>query len=184
MNDQISTPQCAQQRAGEGAGRDPRRRLPGRGALEHVPDVGDVVLEGPRKVGVTGSDTGDRHRPLVAAVGERGELCRRLVRQGLDRHDLGPVLPVAVRDREQDRRPERPTVPDTRDDLGPVVLDRLAGAATVAALPAPEVDSDLVGRHREAGRQPLDDDREASAVRFAGRQEAEPAHDPARSGER
>ena len=68
-------------------------------------------------------------------------------------------------------------VADAGDDLGPVLLDRLARAAAVAALAAGEVDGELVGRQREPGRDALERDAERRAVRFAGGQEAESAHD-------
>ena len=78
-----------------------------------------------------------------------------------------------LRDEEQDRRAERPAVADAADDLGPVLLDRLARAAAVAALAAGQVDRELVGRQRQPGRHALDRDAERRPVRLAGGQEAE-----------
>ena len=75
-----------------------------------------------------------------------------LVVEWLDRHDLGPVLPVAVADEQQDRRAERQAVADAAEDLGPVLLDRLARAAAVAPLAAGEVDGEVVGGQGEPGR--------------------------------
>ena len=50
---------------------------------------------------------------------------------------------------------------DAGDDLGPVLLDRLAGAATVAPLASGEVDGDRLGGQGQPGRHALDDDPEA-----------------------
>ena len=69
----------------------------------------------------------------------RGEGRRLLLGQRLDLHDPGPVLPVAVRDEEEDRRAERPPVPHAGHDLGVILLDLLARAAAVAALSPREV---------------------------------------------
>ena len=65
---------------------------------------------------------------------------------------------------------------DPGRDLRPVLLDRLAGAATVAALAPGEVHGDRVGGQGQPGRDPLDDDPERAAVRLPGGQEAEPSH--------
>ena len=66
--------ELAQERPGDAAGRDARRRLARGRALEHVADVVEAVLERARQVGVAGPDAGHRRRPLVAALGERREL--------------------------------------------------------------------------------------------------------------
>ena len=169
-------PELAQERAGDAAGRDARRRLARRGALEHVADVVEAVLEGAGEVGVTGSHAGDRGRALVALDGRHLERRRRLVVERLDGHHLRPVLPVAIADEEQDRRAEGGPVPDAGHDLGAVLLDRLARAAAVAALPPGEVDRQLVGGQGEPRRDALDDRAERLAVRFARGQEAEGTH--------
>ena len=70
----------------------------------------------------------------------------------------GPVLPVPVADQEQDRRAERRAVADPAEDLGAVLLDRLARAAAVALLAAGEVDREGVGGQRQARRHALDRD--------------------------
>ena len=99
---------------------------------------------------MAGPDAGHRRRPLVAVRRRPPRARGRLVvGQRLDLHDPGPVLPVAVGDEEQDRRAEGQAVADAADDLGPVVLDRLAGAAAVAALAPGEVDRE---RRPRSGR--------------------------------
>ncbi len=72
-----------------GARRDARRRRARRGTLEDLPDIGRVVLDGAREVGVAGAGEGDR-------LGLPG------ARDGLDRHPLVPALPVQVRDGERE----------------------------------------------------------------------------------
>ena len=74
--------------------------------------------------------------PLGRGSPKRGRL---VVGQGRGLHDRAPVLPVAVRDEEEDRRPEGPSVADPGGDLRPVRLDRLPGAAAVALLAPREV---------------------------------------------
>ena len=117
-----------------------------------VADVVEAVLERAGEVRVAGPDARDRLGALVAVVGERRELGRLLVGQRPDLHDPGPVLPVAVGDLEQDRRAQRAAVADAGQDPRPVLLDRLAGAAAVAALAAGEVDGEVVLGEREARR--------------------------------
>ena len=113
---------------------------------------------------------------LLPSAADAARLRGVVVGQALDLHDRGPVLPVPVGDEEEDRRAERHAVADAGDDVGGVVLDRLAGAAPVAALAAGEVDRQLLGRQGEPGRHALDDHAERSAVRFAGRQPAQATH--------
>ncbi len=72
---------------------------------------------------------------------------------------------------------------DAAEDLGPVLLDRLAGAAAVAALAPGQVHGERVGGQAQPGRDALERDAEGRPVRLAGRQEAEPAHlQPGRDG--
>ena len=95
--------------------------------------------------------------------------------QRLDLHDPRPVLAVAVRDQQQDRRPERRPCRTPADDLGPVVLDRLARAAAVAALAPGQVDGEAASVSEQPGRHALDDHPERRAVGFARGQEAQSA---------
>jgi hypothetical protein len=161
---------------GDGPGGDAGGRLARRGSLEDVPDVREAVLEGAGQVGVAGSDPGHRGRPLVPGGDEGEELLRVGVGERLDLHDPRPVLPVAVPDEEEDRRTQGPAVADPRDDLGPVLLDLLAGAATVAALPAAQVEGDGLGGKGQPGREALDGHPEEGAVGLAGGQEAKGRH--------
>ena len=86
--------ELAQERPGDAAGRDPRRRLARGRALEHVADVVEAVLERAGEVGMTGPDAGDRRRPLVAVLG-RGAASSAASSslERLDLHDLGSSSP-------------------------------------------------------------------------------------------
>ena len=119
---------------------------------------------------------GDRCRPLVAPRRRVVEGCRGIVVEWLDGHDPGPVVPVAVGDEEEDRRAECGAVADAGEDLGLVLFDRLAGAATVALLSPGKVDRERLGGQREAGRDALDRDAQGRPVRLAGGQETEGTH--------
>ena len=169
--------ELAKERPRDPAGRDPCRGLPRRCSLEDVADVAEAVLQRPGQVGVAGPDARHGRRALVAVGGGGCELGGLLVAERLDLHHPRPVLPVAIGDHQEDRRAERRPVADARDDLGPVVLDRLARPATVAALAPGEIDREHVGRQREPGRDAVERDPERGPVQFAGGQEAEAAHD-------
>src|SRR5207249_3892995 len=91
-----------------------------------------------------------------------------------------PARRVAVLDEQQDRGPERQPVPDARDDPGPVVLDRLPGASTVATLAPGEIDDEVVLGQGEAGRDAIEGDPERRAMRLACREESEWGHRRAR----
>jgi len=130
------------------------------------------LVSGGLTVAVAGTHSRDRRRLLVATGGLRGQLGRGLVRQRLDRHHLGPVLPVAVGDEEQDRRAERASVADAGDDLGPVGLDLLPGAAAVAALASREVGYEVGLGPGKARGHALEGYTECPAVGLARRKEA------------
>ena len=138
--------------------------LAGAGALEDVADVVEAVLDGAGQVGVAGAETGDA---LDLGV------------DGLNRHLLGPVHPVAVRDPEGDGGTEGESVADAGGDLGAVLLDLHAAAAAVAALAAGHVAGNVVLGEGQARGQALDEGGEALAVTFAGGEEAETAHQEA-----
>ena len=158
------------------ARRDPGRRLAGRGPLEDVAHVVEAVLERPGQVGVARSNARDRRRSLVAAVCGRQQLTGLRIGQRRHLHDLGPVLPVTVVDEQQDRRAEGRPMPDAAQDLGTVLLDRLARAPAVPALPAREVHRQRVLGQRQARRHALDRGAKGRSVQFAGGQEAEGGH--------
>jgi hypothetical protein len=163
------------------AGRDPGRRFSRRGAFKDIADVVEAVLERAGEIGVSGPDPRHRRGPLVAVPGRGGQLRGVGVGQLLDLHHPRPVLPVAVRDEEQDGRPERDAVPDARDDLRGVVLDRLARAAPVAALAPPEIDAELLGGQAEPRRDALDGDGQRAPMRLTGGQPAQTSHGARRS---
>ena len=50
----------AQKCFGQGAHRHARRRFAGAGALQNVARIGEIVLDGPRQIGMAGTGTGDR----------------------------------------------------------------------------------------------------------------------------
>ena len=125
---------------------------------------------------MTGPDAGDRGGPLVA-VRRGGEQCLgRLFIEWPDGHHLGPVLPILVTDQQQDRRAQGQPVADTSEDLGPVLLDRLAGTTSIASLSASQIDGDRLRRDGQSGRDALDRGPEGRAVRFTRGQESECAH--------
>ena len=113
---------------------------------------------------------------LLPSSGGGEQLVGLVVGQGLHLHDPRPVLPVAVADEQQDRRPKRASVSDAAEDLGSVLLDRLSRAAAVAALPAREVDGQVILGQGQAGRDALDRRAQRRAMRLPGGQEAERGH--------
>ena len=163
--DEAPDPHAAgrQQLARQRAGHDPRRGRARRGALQDVADVIGVVLERSGQVDVARSGPGDRLRTAVR-------------RDRLDRHPLGPVLPVAVVDGEGDGRAERPPVADTGRPAHPVALDLHAPAAAVAVLAPLRSRSTRRVVTRMPGRQALQHAGQAGAVRLAGGQQPQPPH--------
>ena len=165
----ISTPERAEELLGQRPGGDPRRRLAGARALEHVADVGEAVLVEAGKVG-------------MARAGQMG-----LLHLGVDRPRVHPLLPVrvvAVGDEDRHRAAQRLAVPDPRADLDRVLLDLHAPAAAVAELAASHVAVDPLAVELEARGQALDDRDEPRAVRFPGCREAKSTHAVERIGRR
>ena len=115
----------SEQLPGDGACRDARRGLARARALEHIANVGAVVLDGARQIGVPGT------RPRHDRPDRSGGACRRLI---LGMHRLLPVLPVLVADQQRDRRAQRFARSHARQNLGLVGFDRHAAAAAVPAL--------------------------------------------------
>src|SRR5712692_2577782 len=101
----------------------PRYRFPGARALEDVPRVLPVVLEGAREIRVAGPRT----RHLAAPLAARG------VRFG--GHDVPPVLPIAVPHEHRARGAEGLAGAHAREPLDLIGFDLHAGAAAVAAHP-------------------------------------------------
>ena len=137
-----SIPISREQRLRDRAGRDVDRRMPRRGALERVADVGEAVLLHAGEIGVPGPRQRDRLRPLPLGLA-----------LGRPRaHPPRPVLVVAVADDERERRAERAAVAEAREHLDLVGLDLLARRAAVALLAAAEVGVDRLPVEDEARR--------------------------------
>ena len=165
-----------QVRPGDPARGDTRGGLASRGALEDVPDIVEAVLQRTGQIGVARADSRHGRRPLVATLGRVVERDSGLVPQRFDRHHLGPVRPVAIPNEQEDRRTEGHSVSNATQDLGAVLLDRLARTAAVATLATREIDREVIGGERKPGGHALDGDAKRWSVRFAGCQEAEGAH--------
>src|SRR5436305_94257 len=155
-------PQRAQEGLAQPTAGHARRRLACRGTLEDVAHVALLVLVDSHQVGMSGARQVDLidlllHRPRA--------------------HALAPVGVVAVDDLQRDGPAERVAVADPAGDLGAVALDLHAPATTVAELAAGHVGVEILGRHLQAGRQALDDARQAGTMRLAGGYEAE-GHGP------
>ena len=97
-----------------------------------------------------------------AALGGR----RRVHDPGV--HHLRPVFPVAVGDRDHQRRAEGDAVAQAGADLGTVVFDLLAAAAPMPVLAARELAVDRLAVETEAGREAGEHRDDLAAVRFAG----------------
>ena len=129
------------------------------GALEHVANVGAVVLDDAGKVGMA------RARPRDDRPCRAGGTCRRLF---LGVHRLLPVFPVLVANQQRDRRAERFAGAHARKDLGLVGLDGHPAAAAVAALAPLQLLGDGVEVESKAGRHAFENGDEALAMRLAG----------------
>jgi hypothetical protein len=169
--------ESGQQRSRDRAGGDSGRRLARRSPLQDVSNVVETVLRSPGQVGVAGAQPCDRSGPLVARLDEPRQFGGLLVRQRLDLHHARPVLPIAVADEQQDRRPDREPVAHSGENLSPIVLDRSAArAAAVSALAPDQVHRDLVRSQRQPGGHALHRSGQGRAVRLPGSQESETAH--------
>src|SRR5690348_7767142 len=122
-----------QQQLAYGAAGDPRHRLPRAGPLQDVACVLAVVLERAREIGVAGAGAGHLTPPLRAG------------RVGLGRHDVLPVLPVAVPHQHRDGRAQRLAGAHAGEPFDLVGLDLHAGAAAVAAHTPLQLDIDALG---------------------------------------
>ena len=97
----------------------------------------------------------------MARARRRDLLARRLAE---GRHALAPVLEVAVDDLQRDGAADRLIEAHAREDIDLVLLDLHAAAAAVALLAARQVFIDGLEVQLEAGRQSLEDSRQARAV--------------------
>ena len=150
-------PEVGEEQLGQGPGRHPGRRLPGRGPLEDVAGVVEAVLQHPGQVGVAGTGLGEHRRRAT----------------GLGRHLLGPLRPLRVGDHDGHGRAQGPAVADAADQGDLVGLEAHAGTTAVAEPPSAQLVGDVGGLDRQAGRQPLDGDDQGAAVRLAGGEKAQ-----------
>jgi len=134
--------------------RDAHRRFARAGALEDVAHVGSVVLQPADPVGVSGPGNVDRPR--------------RFARARLDRHDIEPLLMIAILDVQRDRAADRFAAAHAREDLDLVGLDLHPVSAPVAHLAPQRIGVDVLDRERHAGRHALHDPGQGGPVRFAG----------------
>ncbi len=105
------------------------------------------------------------------------DLCQRRVRRPRRRrHLLVPLVapePLGVLDLDHHRRSERAAMAYSTDDRELVLLEFLAGAASVAEAPARHLGLDLIDGDLQTGRQSFDDGHQGLAVGLTCGQEAE-----------
>ena len=140
---------CSRKLLAHPAERHPGRGLAGRGALEDRAGLVEVVLLHAGQVGVAGPRPGQR-----GVAGQRLELAGSTGSADITFSHLGhSVLPISIATGPPRVSPCR--TPPTMRDL--VLLELHPGAAAVAE-PAPgQRVGDVVGRHLDVGRQPLED---------------------------
>ena len=143
-------PEVREQRLRERAGRDARRGLTRRGALEHVAGVVEAVLLHADEIGVAG--------PRLAEL--------LLGHPGSGRHLFLPLRPLGVVDHDRDRRAERGAVPDPAEQLDVVPLELHPRPPTKAEPTAGQLGADLLHGHGNARGQAFDHDHERGAVRL------------------
>ena len=152
-----------EQRLGDRAGGDVRRRVARARALERVADVVVAVLEHSREIGVAGARQRHGLRALAVwlALGLPGA------------HPPRPVLVVEIADDERQRRSERVRLAQPGEHLDGVGLELLARAAAVAELAPPQVGVDRGAVEPQARRQAGEHGHERGAVRLSCGDEAE-----------
>ena len=151
----------------EGADGDAGRGLAGRGALEDVADVGQLVLHDAGQVGVAGA------RHVDDACASRVDLGELFIRDRPGTLRGAPVLVIAVLDDQAERPAERPAVAHAAEDRGLVGLDRLTRRAAVAGLSAREITLQAIAIGMQSRGQPTEDRNDARSVRLAGGDEGE-----------
>ena len=151
------------QRARDRGRRHARGRLSRARALQDRPHVVELELLRARQVGVAGAQQRHALDLLVDLP---------------DGHAHAPVgvVVVLVLQPERDRRADRQAVAHAGRDLRAVLLDLLALAAPVAALPPREVHRDQILVDAQPRGDALDDRGQALAVRLAGCEVAPAAH--------
>jgi hypothetical protein len=123
--------------------------------LQHIPRIGEIVLQAPGQIRMSGTRAC------------HGFMLRRIAR--LHRQNLFPVLPVVVCDRHRHRRPDRLPVPHPAEDMRRVALNPHPPATPITFLPSPHlaVDERLVYRHSR--RQPTHQRHQRLAVALSRR---------------
>ncbi len=150
-------PDGLEESLGHRPGRHDHRGVARRGSFECVPDVVVAVLHDAGEIGVPRPR--ERHRLLA--------LPRRLAGRRPGAHAPRPVLVVAVRDEECERRTEGLPVTKAREHLDLVGLDLLTRTAAVPLLAAGEIALHRVPVELESCREPRHDGHECRPVRLA-----------------
>jgi hypothetical protein len=146
---------AASAKSGEASSRDASGGLARAGTLQNVANVLVAVLERAREIRVSRAWTRN-FRPSGA-----GCAFRHLV---LGVHGLLPVDPVAVANEKRDRRASRPAVPHTGEHFHLIAFNGHSPAASVAALPSPQLCVERVQIDVETGRHAVDRDDERLTV--------------------
>ncbi len=145
-------PEMGQQLARDAACSHARRGLSCRRTLQDVPDVGVPVLQGAGQVCVPRPQS--RHRLGLVTLFGGGHLRR-------------PVHVVFVFEHQRDGASDRHAAAHSAHDARHVGLDFLATPATVAALTAREIATQVFLGDLEPGRKSVDDHSQLRAVGFA-----------------
>ena len=151
----------------EGADGDAGRGLAGRGALEDVADVGQLVLHDAGQVGVAGA------RHVDDACASRVDLGELFIRDRPGTLRGAPVLVIAVLDDQAQRPPERAAMAHTTEDRGLVGLDRLARRAAITGLAPSEIALQAIAVRMQSCGQTREDRDDAGTMRLAGGDEGE-----------
>ena len=156
-----------EQASGDRSGRHAGRCLAGARALQDVPCITPTVLEQADEVGVSRSRKQDATQLFLVGV-----------RLRLHRHGDLPVLVIPIGNHDRDRGADRLAEAHAGDDATCIALDLHATASAIPQLPAREIASHIVRCEREPGRNALDDDVHALAVRLSsGRESKMSVHD-------
>ena len=141
-------PDLAEEELGQGARSHPGGRLPRRGPLEDVAGIAESVLEHAGQIGMA--------RP---GLGEHlgGE-------SGVGRHLLLPLRPFGVGDLDGDRRSEGSPVSDAGHQGDLVRLESHTGPPSETQPAAGQLPLDVLLRHHQTGRHPLDDHHQGATM--------------------
>jgi hypothetical protein len=144
-----------------------RRRLAGRCTLEHVTDIGELVLHDTREVGMPRA----RHNDGACAA-------RRNFGELLFRHSPGalgstPVSVITVLDDQADWTTDRAAVSHPAKDRGLICFDRLAGRTSIAGLATSQIALQSVTVDVDARGQAAEDRDDAGTMRLARGDEGE-----------